>query len=599
MGAAAVMSPATAAMGIVIEADAANYNTTEDIQPDGNNERNLSSGDTLATNPADGIIHNNAGTITSNYGTVEVNNGGTVTNNSGGTVTNNNSGGSVTNNSGGTVTNNNSGGSVTNNSGGVVVNNYSQVNNRDGGRVTDNNGTVANQNTETSIVERNNPSGIVSGGTVTDNYGTADHARITGNYGAASDSNVTNNYASGSVTGDSSVADNYGGYIQNPSDTTQQHPAYSGPNPLTPPAPQPSSGSDNDAPEQAPALQPVDNAGGDSSSMGSLTVLPSETSTIQQEEKSFVNSLNSEMAKLGNESVSASATSGPDGQRTINVNMGANNSYTSGMIDALETATDQNVAVAMTVRENGKPMTFTVPANSDYSAVDSYYAQTGSTSEGYRMIQSLVSGSAIEDASGNKIVNTTDTNTLMIRSDAQAVLYWIDHGDTLTTGRGDFYFEGNMLQNYGNQPATGDTANAPLAANVVDGGMIAAKPVKAPAVAITSGGTAKDTTVNNGDTAAIAAVTNGGTATTATVTNGGTAIPAIVNGSTQTIHNPGIYGGTHTVHTGEAVVASGTLPATASSPGTFAVTDNRRVIITNGQGSFADGNGSINIIDLR
>ena len=41
MGAAAVMSPATAAMGIVIEADAEDYNTTEDIQPNDNNERNL------------------------------------------------------------------------------------------------------------------------------------------------------------------------------------------------------------------------------------------------------------------------------------------------------------------------------------------------------------------------------------------------------------------------------------------------------------------------------------------------------------------------------------------------------------------------------
>ncbi|MCR4596918.1 MAG: hypothetical protein K5673_09065, partial [Lachnospiraceae bacterium] len=50
MGAAAVMSPATVAVGIVIEADAATYNTTEDIE-EVNGERNLASGDTLATNP--------------------------------------------------------------------------------------------------------------------------------------------------------------------------------------------------------------------------------------------------------------------------------------------------------------------------------------------------------------------------------------------------------------------------------------------------------------------------------------------------------------------------------------------------------------------
>ncbi len=521
MGAAAVMSPATAAMGIVIEADAITYQTTEEIE-EVNGEKNLTSEDTLVTNPAGETIHNNAGTITTNNGTVE------------------------------------------NNSGRVEVN-YGEVT---GGRVGENHGTVTASEGGSFSVEYNCDDGTVNGA-------------------GGNDTSVGTN--DGTVSNVKLININNG--IANNVDTIEE-------NNYQPPAPQPSGDSgDGDDPAPAPSPQPVDNPGGDSSSMGSLTVLPSETPTIQQEEKTFVNTLNSEMAKLGD--MSASAASGPAGQQTINVNMGANNSYTSGMIDALETATDQNVAVAMTVRENGKPMTFTVPANSDYSAVDSYYAQTGSTSEGYRMIQSLVSGSAIEDASGNKIVNTTDTNTLMIRSDAQAVLYWIDHGDTLTTGRGDFYFEGNMLQNNGNQPATDDTANAQLAANVVDGGMIAAQPVKAPAVAITSGGTAKDTTVNNGDTAAIAAVTNGGTATTATVTNGGTAIPAIVNGSTQTIHNPGIYGGTHTVHTGEAVVASGTLPATASSPGTFAVTDNRRVIITNGQGSFADGNGSINIIDLR
>ena len=66
MGAAAVMSPATAAMGIVIEADARNYLTTDEITENDNGEINLTSEDTLATNLEGKTIHNNAGTITSN-----------------------------------------------------------------------------------------------------------------------------------------------------------------------------------------------------------------------------------------------------------------------------------------------------------------------------------------------------------------------------------------------------------------------------------------------------------------------------------------------------------------------------------------------------
>ncbi|MBQ9334638.1 MAG: hypothetical protein IJS12_09930 [Lachnospiraceae bacterium] len=624
MGAAAVMSPATAAMGIVIEADATDYATIDAITPDDQNHINLESGDTLASNTGtihknEGTININTGTVDQNYGTVSVNDGGTVTNYNGGTVTNND-GGSVANNSGGTVTNNNSGGSVTNNSGGVVVNNYSQVNNNDGGRVTDNNGTVANQNSETSIVERNNPSGTVSRGTVTDNYGTADHARISGNYGVASDSNVTNNYASGRVTGDSTVADNHGGYIQNPSDTTRQHPAYSGPNPLTPPAPQPSGDSgDDDDPAPAPAPQPVDNTGGDSSSMGSLTVLPSETPTIQQEEKSFVNTLNSEMAKLAD--ASTSAASGLAGQQTINVNMGANNSYTSGMIAALETAADKNVAVAMTLQENGQHMTFTVPAGSDYSAVDSYFEQTASTSEGYRMIQSLVSGSVIEDSSGNKNVNTTDMGTLMIKADADAILHGIDYSATIVAGGGS-----HGPKDYSSSSNNSVAVRTAIGQNpeiVAYGGAIATQTGSEPAVAITSGGTAIDTTVNGGgsqtvhiaNTAMAAAVTSGGTVTisagtmgdkamTAAGTSGGTTKDTSVNGggsqtasgdiATSTI---AINGGSQTeigrIHASGAVVATGTLPDKASQSGTYAVTDDRSVLIANDQGVFLASKGSI------
>ena len=347
--------------------------------------------------------------------------------------------------------------------------------------------------------------------------------------------------------------------------------------------------------------------------MGSLTVLQSETPTLQQEEKTFVNTLSSEMAKLGD--VSASAASGPAGQQTINVNMGANNSYTPRMINALETAADKNVAVAMTLQENGQHMTFTVPADSDYSAVDSYFEQTASTSEGYRMIQSLVSGSAIEDASGNKIVNTTDTGTLNIKADADAILYGIDYSATIVAGGG---FHGSMddLASWNNPGAafaitSGGTATGP-AVNV--GGTVTISAVSSGSTAmtsaVTSGGTAIDTTVNGGgsqtlhtaNTATTAGVISGGTVTSGgTIPSGGGTIPS---GGTVTMSKV-TSGGTalesifelisnikQTIYAGGTVVAAGTLPDTASQRGTYAVTDNG-VLIANDQGVFLASKGNI------
>lgn len=570
MGAAAVMSPATAAMGIVIEADAINYDTTENITPNDNGERNLTSEDTLATNPAGKTIHNNAGTITTNNGTVVDNSEGTVEVNNG----------KVT------------GGDVgTNTSTGTAID----------ANVRENHGTVTASDGGSFSVEHNCSDGTVNGAGGNDTY-------VGTNDGTVSNVNRINI--------NNGIANNV---------------ASIGENNYQPPAPQPSGDSDgDDEPEQEPVLQPVDNAGGDSSSIGSLTVLPSETPTIQQEEKSFVNTLNSEMAKLAD--ASASAASGLAGQQTINVNMGANNSYTSGMIAALETAADKNVEVAMTLQENGQHMTFTVPAGSDYSAVDSYFEQTGSKSEGYRMIQSLVSGSAIEDASGNKNVNTTDTGILKIKADADAIMYGIDYSATIVAG-GGYHGPGNYSSN-SNNPVAVRTAIGQNAESVAYGGAIAAQTGSEAAVAITSGGTATDTTVNgggsltlniantamtaavpSGGTLTISAVTGGGTATisagtmgdiamTAASTSGGTAIDTSVNvgGSLTTSGDIStsaiaINGGSQTeigrIHAGGAVVATGTLPDTASQRGTFAVTDNRSVLIANAQGVFLASKGSI------
>ena len=296
------------------------------------------------------------------------------------------------------------------------------------------------------------------------------------------------------------------------------------------------------------------------------------------------------------------------------------------MIDALEKATDQNVEVAMAVREAGKSMKFTVPAGSDYSAVNSYYEQTASTSEGFRMIQSLVSGSAIEDASGNKIVNTTDTDILKFKADADAVLYGIDYSATIVAGGG---FHGSMddLASWNNPGAafaitSGGTAidttvngggtqtvhiaNTAMTAASISGGTVTISAVSSGSTAMTSAVTSGDTVTSGGTipSASGGTIPSGGTVTMSKVTSGGTAIDTTVNGGgSQTASGDiatsaiAINGGSQTeigrIYAGGTVVATGTLPDTASQSGTYAVTDDRSVLIANDQGVFLASKGNI------
>ena len=138
---------------------------------------------------------------------------------SGETIDNNNSGGIVTNN-GGTVTNNNSGGEVTNNDGGTVTNNNS------GGIVTNSGGTVTNNNSGGTVtnsggtVENNSSGGQVenTGGTVTNNLSGGE---VTNNSGGT----VTNNNSGGTVINNSGgkTENNSGGEVTNNSGGTLEN----------------------------------------------------------------------------------------------------------------------------------------------------------------------------------------------------------------------------------------------------------------------------------------------------------------------------------------------------------------------------------------
>lgn len=206
MGAAAAMSPLTAAMGIVIEAQAYTYE-----------EWTASSGDVAAGE----TVGTNSGTITNNHGTV-ANNAGTITNNcSDGIVENNNSGGRVTTNegeitnnqSGGTVTTNASGGTITNNSG-TVGSDYGSIGtNYSGGTVTVNSGGTIATNSGANV--------YVNGGTITTNYGSSvtvqSGGMIATNSGATvtvNDGTITTNYgASATIQGGGTVITNSGGAV--------------------------------------------------------------------------------------------------------------------------------------------------------------------------------------------------------------------------------------------------------------------------------------------------------------------------------------------------------------------------------------------------
>ncbi len=292
MGAAAVMSPITAGMCTVIEAQAEGYTYETWTATSGT----VSAGQTVGTNSGTitdnyGTVHDNhgtiknnnsGGTIEGNFGTVEGNNsGGSVTNNSGGTVEVNN-GGTVTNNSGGTigvnsggiVTNNNggvveinNGGDVTNNSGGVLQQNISgtatnnsggvvqlnntggEVTNNDGGTVTNNSGIVFNAS-DTSVVTNNCSGGIVNGGSVTNNNGIVNEGSVTNNLdgGEVNNGDVTDNWSGGTVNGNSRVTNNHGGTLsgdnivcQNPNLTSKSgpDPAPVDPTPAPDPTPDP------------------------------------------------------------------------------------------------------------------------------------------------------------------------------------------------------------------------------------------------------------------------------------------------------------------------------------------------------------------------
>lgn len=238
MGAAAAMSPVTAAVGIVIEADAQHYDEWTDTGG------TVTSEDTVGVNR--GTIDDNYGTVATNVGTISINHsGGTVTTNaSGGTVTDNYgrvdadfglvgtnySGGSVFVNSGGEL-GVNSGGSVAFESGaklllnttdGITISGYTVENNsgtsvyvNNGGTIENNSGPGVTVNSGGTIVNNYGSSATVnSGGTIENNSGTLVTVNSGGRLVTNNGSGVTNNAGGTIVTNNGINVMNAGGSIE-------------------------------------------------------------------------------------------------------------------------------------------------------------------------------------------------------------------------------------------------------------------------------------------------------------------------------------------------------------------------------------------------
>lgn len=180
---------------VTIPANAETYATLDDMYTaTGSND--VAAEDTLTTN--EGEVGTNNGTIGTNNGTVGDNQGSITNNADGATVIENN--GNITTNNGTVVTNI---GDIGTNAGTVREN---------AGTIDENVGNVGGTNDGTVI--NNALAGIVNGGMVTNNYGTAESAEVENNHGTAISSQVADNWGDGTASGaDSIVQRNHGGTI--------------------------------------------------------------------------------------------------------------------------------------------------------------------------------------------------------------------------------------------------------------------------------------------------------------------------------------------------------------------------------------------------
>ncbi len=617
MGAAAVMSPITASMCTVIEAQAEGYTYETWTATSGT----VLAGQTVGTN---------SGTITDNYGTVH-NNQGTVTNHSGGKVENNNSGGDVTNNSGGKVEINNSGGivtnsdggvveinnggDVTNNSGGVLQQNISgtatnnsggvvqlnntggEVTNNDGGTVTNNSGTVFNES-DTSVVTNNCSGGIVNGGSVTNNNGTVNEGSVTNNLdgGEVYNGDVTDNWSGGTVNGNSRVTNNHGGTLSGDNIVCQNPdlPSKSGPDPA-PVDPTP-------APDPTPDPGPSDSSTKNNSSDDLLgwsigddamywnaiedlrkRLVPLDDDALGgyqydnvlsggpavaawNDDMSFKEKIDSGMAALNRESAVTSA--GVASGQTLQIDMGNANVFTPVMVNQLAKVTDQGVAVSMTMKENGEQIQLNLVAESDFRAVNFYNEQTGSQAEGPKFLESMIPESSIVYSNGHVNKNTDDIGTNVMKAAGYIGMYQAKQSGVVSAQGAPLeaivsVSKADAVSSGGTQNIAGGTLtddNRSSFTEIVSGAITQT---------IQSGGTATQadlatlgslTKAGGTQTVMAVEVGSGGTATQTTisggeqlVSSGGTAKQTTLEGGTQTVIGGVTSGGTQTVDSGRDV----------------------------------------------